>query len=54
MHGQYLGSATLIYEKATAAANAIVKYNGAQLDDRIIKVEYALAENTTKPRVPVA
>lgn len=54
MHGQYLGSATLIYVKATSAANAIKQFNGAQLDDRVMKVEYALSEDTTKPRVQLA
>lgn len=29
MHGQYLGSATLIYVKATSAAAAIKQYNNA-------------------------
>ena len=51
MHGQYLGSATIIYLKATSAAAAIKQYNGAQIDDRVLKVEYALPEDTTKPRV---
>jgi len=54
MHGQYLGSATLIYVKATSAATAIKQFNGAQLDDRVMKVEYALAQDTTTPRVPPA
>ena len=51
MHGQYLGSATIIYLKATSAAAAIKQYNGAQIDDRVLKVEYAMPEDTTKPRV---
>jgi hypothetical protein len=42
MHGQYLGSATLIYVKATSAVEAIKRYNGAQLDDRVMKIEYAI------------
>ena len=42
MHGQYLGSATLIYVKATSAAEAIKRFNGAQLDDRVMKIEYAM------------
>ena len=50
MHGQYLGSATLIYAKATAAANAIKQYNGAQLDDRVMKIEYAMPLETASPR----
>ena len=41
MHGQYLGSATVVYAQASAARNAIKEYNGAQLDDRVMKIEYA-------------
>lgn len=42
MNGQYLGSATLIYLKANSADAAIKKFNFAQLDDRVIKIEYAV------------
>jgi RNA recognition motif-containing protein len=45
MHGQYLGSATLIYVKSSSAAEAIKRYNGAQLDDRVMKIEYALPQD---------
>lgn len=41
MHNQYLGSATLIYAAASGAQNCIKTYNGAQLDDRVMKIEYA-------------
>lgn len=41
MHNQYLGSATLIYASAAGASNSIKTYNGAQLDDRVMKLEYA-------------
>ena len=47
MHGQYLGSATLIYVKSTSAADAIKRYNGAQLDDRVMKIEYALPQEAS-------
>ena len=50
MNGHYLGSATLIYVKAAAAAAAIKLYNGAQIDDRVMKVEYALPADMTSPR----
>ena len=50
MHGQYLGSATLIYAKANAASAAIMQFNGAQIDDRVMKIEYAMPENTSIPR----
>lgn len=42
MLGQYLGSATLIYHKASSATAAIKQYNNAQLDDRVMKIEYAM------------
>merc|ERR1712228_68060 len=43
--GQYLGSATLVYSAASGAANCIRTYNGAQLDDRVMKIEYAVPTN---------
>jgi len=45
VHGQYLGSATLVYSAASGAANCIRTYNGAQLDDRVMKIEYAVPTN---------
>jgi len=39
--GQFLGSATVVYEKQEHAAEAIQQYHGAQLDERILTVEYA-------------
>ena len=36
-----MGSATLIYAAASGAQNCIKTYNGAQLDDRVMKIEYA-------------
>ena len=44
MFGQYLGSATIIYAKANSAEAAIKKYNFAQLDDRVLKIEYAMPQ----------
>jgi len=45
MYGQYLGSATIVYAQSSSAADAIRQYNGAQLDDRVMKIEYALPTN---------
>ena len=50
MHGQYLGSATLIYHKASSAAACIKQYNNAQLDDRVMKIEYALPQNVVSAK----
>ena len=44
MRGQYLGSATLVYHKASSAAAAIKQYDNAQLDDRVMKIEYAMPQ----------
>jgi len=38
--GQYLGSATVIYDRLASAQAAIKAYNGAQLDDRVMTVEF--------------
>lgn len=38
--GQFLGSATVVYEKPEDAEEAIKQYHGAQLDDRILTVEF--------------
>jgi len=40
---QYIGTATVIYAKASAAARAIKDYNLAQIDNRTMRVEYASA-----------
>lgn len=40
-HGQFLGTATVIYAKAGAALRAINDYNGASLDNRMMKVAFA-------------
>ena len=47
MNGQYLGSATLIYHKASSAGAAIKQYNNAQLDDRTMKIEYAQTDSAS-------
>ena len=44
--GQYLGTATIIYARATAAAKAIKDYNNASLDNRVMKVFYADASQS--------
>ena len=41
--GQFLGSATVIYEKPESAKTAINEYNQAMLDNRVITVEYDLS-----------
>lgn len=46
IHNQYLGSATLIYAAASGASNCIKTYNGAQLDDRVMKIEYAIQQGS--------
>ena len=47
--GQFLGSATVVYEKAEDAAAAIKEYHGAELDEKILTVEY---DNAGVVRVP--
>ncbi len=47
--GQFLGTATIIYSKASAAARAIKDYHLAQIDKRTMKVEYASAAATSSP-----
>lgn len=49
-----MGSATLIYVKATSAAEAIKRYNGAQLDDRVMKIEHALPNDSPKVQSPIS
>ena len=41
--GAFIGTATLIYNRASSAARAIKDYNLAQIDNRTMKVEYAIA-----------
>ena len=44
--GAYLGTATVIYSKASSASRAIKDYNMAQIDNRPIKVQYAMTPAT--------
>lgn len=48
--GQYLGTATIIYAKAQAALRAVNDYNGASLDNRVMKVYFA--EEQPRPEQP--
>lgn len=47
--GQFLGTATVIYAKASAAARAIKDYNMSQIDKRTMRVEFAAALQPAKP-----
>ena len=47
--GSYLGTATVIYMKASSAARAIKDYNLAQIDTRPMKVQYAITSQTASP-----
>lgn len=46
--GQFLGSATVTYERPESAKKAINKYHGAFLDDKVLTVEYDMVQQTTK------
>jgi RNA recognition motif-containing protein len=46
--GQFLGSATVTYERPECARNAIESYNGAFLDDKVLTVEYDMVRQNTK------
>lgn len=51
--GQYLGTATIIYAKASAALRAVNDYNGASLDNRVMRVYYAEEQqNRPEPAKP--
>ena len=39
--GAYIGSATIIYQKASSAARAIKEYNMAMIDKRPMQVRFA-------------
>ena len=45
--GQFLGTATVIYTKASCASRAIKDYNMAQIDNRTMKVEFASTASAT-------
>ena len=38
--GQFLGSATVTYERGADAKKAIKEYHGAWLDDKVLTVEF--------------
>lgn len=50
--GQFLGSATVVYENAEDAAKAIQEYHGAFLDDKLLTVEYDQKSVIKVPKVP--
>ena len=56
VYSQYLGSVTVVYAQASSAKTAIKQYNGAQLDDRVMKIEYAsrYPENLSPQKVPLS
>ena len=47
--GQFLGSATVTYERQEDAKQAIVEYNGAFLDEKVLVVEYDMVHASQKP-----
>ena len=49
--GEFLGYATVVYEKSEDAEKAILEYNGAKLDDKILTVEYDTANVIKVPKV---
>ena len=49
--GQFLGSATIVFEKAEDAKQAIEDYNQALLDNRVLTVEYDMASLVRVPKV---
>jgi RNA recognition motif-containing protein len=42
-YGAYLGTATVIFSKASSAARAIKDYHLALIDNRPMKISYAIA-----------
>ncbi len=49
--GQFLGSATVVYERAEDAKKAIEDYHGATLDDKILTVEFDSGNVVRVPKV---
>ena len=47
--GAYLGTATIIYSRASSAARAIKDYDTARIDNRPMRVGYALQPTITLP-----
>ena len=50
--GQFLGSATVTYERPDFAKQAINEYHGAFLDDKVLTVEYDTVPQMTKVARP--
>jgi RNA recognition motif-containing protein len=46
--GQFLGSATVTFERAEDAKLAVAEYNGAYLDDKVLTVEFDMVSQVTK------
>lgn len=46
--GQFLGSATVTYDRPEFAKEAINSYHGAFLDDKVLTVEYDMVPQITK------
>lgn len=51
--GQFLGSATVVYDEPADAKKAIEEYNGASLDDKILTVEF-VAPIVVAPKIEKA
>jgi RNA recognition motif-containing protein len=49
--GQFLGSATVVYENIEDANKAIEEYNNAQLDDRVLTVEHDIKAIVRAPKL---
>ena len=49
--GQFLGSATVVYEESKDAAKAIDEYHGAYLDDKLLTVEYDIKNLVRVPKI---
>ena len=47
--GEFMGSATVVYERPEDAAKAVEDYHGAYLDDKLLTVEF---DNSNVVRVP--
>lgn len=52
--GQFLGSATVTYERPEHAQKAISEYHRCFLDDRVLTVEYDMVPIVTKVVKPVS
>ena len=46
--GQFLGSATVTFERPEDAKRAVNEYNGAYLDDRVLTVEFDFIQQVTQ------